>query len=63
MKCQTPVNTKQYETENKLLKYLLAHQTKALERERGVSICKKFKSMFDGTVEHFDDSDTDVDSK
>ena len=27
MKCQSPVNTKQYETENKLLKYLLAHQT------------------------------------
>ena len=62
MKCQSPVNTKQDETENKLLKYLLAHQTKALERERGVSICKKLKSMFDGCVEHFDDSDTDSDT-
>ena len=56
MKCQSPVNSKQYETENKLLKYLLAHQTKVLERERGVAICKKFKSMFGGTVQHFEDS-------
>ena len=36
MKCQSPVNSKQPEKENKLLKYLLTHQTKALERERGV---------------------------
>ena len=56
MKCQSLVNTKQYETENKLLKYLLAHQTKALERERGVAVCEKFESMFGGTVQHFEDS-------
>ena len=61
MKCQNLVNTKLYEKENKLLKYLLAHQTKALEREKVVPICKKFKSMFDGTVEYFDDSCTDPD--
>ena len=61
MKCQSPVNTKQYETENKLLKSLLSHQTKVLERERGVPLCKKIKSMFDGTVDHFDESDTDSD--
>ena len=34
MKCLSPINTKQYEKENKLLKYLSAHQTKALERVR-----------------------------
>ena len=61
MKRRSPVNIKQYETENKLLKYMLSHQTKALERERGVPLWKKFKSMFDGTVDHFDESDTDSD--
>ena len=37
-KCQSPVNSKHHEKENKLLSYLLAHQTKALERERGVPL-------------------------
>ena len=41
MKCQSPVNTKQYETKNKLLKYLLAHQTKALERKEVCPYVKK----------------------
>ena len=62
IKCQSPVNTTQYIKENKLLKYLLAHQTKALERERGAPICKKFKSLFDGTVVHFDDSSSSTDT-
>ena len=57
-KYQSPVNTKQYEKENELLKYLLAYQKKALERERGVLLCK---ILFDGTVEHFDDSSNDTD--
>ena len=48
MKCQSPVNSKQPEKENKLLKYLLAHQTKALERERGVPTCKNLNLCLTG---------------
>ena len=61
-KCQNARNTEQYESKIKLLKSLLSRQTKDLERERGSPICEKFKSLFDGTVEHFDDSDTDSDT-
>ena len=38
---------KQIESENKLQKYLVDHQTKVLERERVVPICTKFESSFD----------------
>ena len=56
---KSPGNFKEAELQIDTLKYLLAHQTKALERERGVPICNKFKSMFDGTVKYYDDSDSD----
>ena len=39
----------------KTLKWLLNHSIKKLERLRGAPFCIKFESMFDGTVEYFDD--------
>ena len=56
---KSPGNLKEAELQINTLKYLLAHQTKALERERGEPICTKFKSMFDDTVKYYDDSDSD----
>ena len=60
---KSPGNFKEDELQINTLKCLLAHQTKALERKRGIPICEKLKSMFDGSVKHFDDSDTDSDSE
>ena len=39
----------------KTLEWLLNHSIKELERLRGAPFCTKFESMFDGTVEYFDD--------
>ena len=54
---QTPgcIQFKLLEQENKTLKWLLNHSIKELERLRGAPFCTKFESMFDGTVEYFDD--------
>ena len=45
------------EKENKRLKRNLAYYEKALARARGVSRCRKFKSIVDGTVDCCDFSD------
>ena len=60
---QTPgcIQFKLLEQENKTLRWLLNHTVKVYERERGAPNCRKFESMFDGTVEYFDD-DKDKDS-
>ena len=57
------------EKENERLKRNLAYYEKALARARGVSRCRKFESIIDGTVDrcHFsddtnsDESDEDTD--
>ena len=49
------------EKENERLKQNLAYYEKALARARGVSRCRKFESIIDGTVDHCDFSD-DTDS-
>ena len=45
------------EKENERLKRNLAYYEKALARARGVSRCKKFESIIDGTVDRCDFSD------
>ena len=57
LKPQTPdcIQFKLLEDKNKTLRFLLKHSVKAYERARGAPICRKFESMFDGTVEYFDD--------
>ena len=49
------------EKDNERLKHNLAYYEKALARERGVSRCRKFESIIDGTVDRCDFSD-DTDS-
>ena len=45
------------EKENERLKQNLAYYEKALARARGLSRCRKFESIIDGTVDHCDFSD------
>ena len=45
------------EKENERLKRNLAYYEKALARDRGVSRCRKFESVIDGTVDRCDFSD------
>ena len=45
------------EKENERLKHNLAYYEKALARARGVSRCRKFESIIDGTVDRCDFSD------
>ena len=45
------------EKENERLKWNLAYYEKALARARGVSRCRKFESIIDGTVDRCDFSD------
>ena len=55
----TPGTTKfkMLEKENEKLKQNLAYYEKALARARGVSRCRKFESIIDGTVDCCDFSD------
>ena len=46
-----------FEKENKRLKQNLAYCEKTLARARGVSRCRKFESIIDGTVDRCDFSD------
>ena len=45
------------EKDNERLKRNLAYYEKALARARGLSRCRKFESIIDGTVDHCDFSD------
>ena len=52
----------QLEKENERLKRNLAYYEKALAKAKGLSRCRKFESIIDGTVDHCDFSD-DTDSE
>ena len=63
LKPQTPgcIQYKLLEDDNELLKSLLKHFVKESDRNRGGPLCRKFESMFDGTVEYFDDDEDEED--
>ena len=55
------VQFEQIEDENKRLKWRLKHAMNELEKEQGLPICTKFESIFNGTVQYFDETNDEDD--